>query len=91
MCSKVVAFGAGKTTLIRILIGEESPDNGVVDRNGLRIGYLRQKKTVNSNISLYDYITKDISEIIDALRSYKELNEDFKMNDSAFIENMILC
>lgn len=78
--------GAGKTTLIRILIGEESPDNGVVDRNGLRIGYLRQKKAVNSNISLYDYITKDISEIIYALRSYKELNEDFKMNDSAFIE-----
>jgi len=76
--------GAGKTTLIRILIGEEFPDSGVVDRNGLRIGYLRQNESVNSNVSLYDYITQDIPEVIDALKSFREMTEDFKTDDPDF-------
>lgn len=76
--------GAGKTTLIRILIGEESPDSGVVDRNGLRIGYLRQNESINSNVSLYDYITQDIPEVMDALKSFREMTEIFKADDPTF-------
>lgn len=35
--------GTGKTTLLRIIAGKESPDSGsVVFRNGLRTGYLEQ-------------------------------------------------
>ncbi|MBN1451747.1 MAG: ABC-F family ATP-binding cassette domain-containing protein [Anaerolineales bacterium] len=36
--------GCGKTTLLRILVGEEKPDKGTVahTRSGLRIGYLAQ-------------------------------------------------
>ncbi|MBM4372939.1 MAG: ABC-F family ATP-binding cassette domain-containing protein, partial [Deltaproteobacteria bacterium] len=36
--------GSGKTTLFRILSGEMSPDEGVVNlARGIRIGYLRQE------------------------------------------------
>ncbi|HVX92767.1 MAG TPA: ABC-F family ATP-binding cassette domain-containing protein, partial [Candidatus Dojkabacteria bacterium] len=76
--------GSGKTTLIRILIGEESPDSGFIDRNGLRIGYLRQNEMVNSNVSLYDYLTQDIPEVIDALKSFSDMTENFKTDDPVF-------
>ncbi|MEG1782780.1 MAG: ATP-binding cassette domain-containing protein, partial [Oscillospiraceae bacterium] len=35
--------GTGKTTLLRILAGEETADEGKITRsNGLRVGYLQQ-------------------------------------------------
>lgn len=34
--------GIGKTTLLRMLAGEEAPDAGVVDTQGATVGYLRQ-------------------------------------------------
>lgn len=74
--------GAGKTTLIRILIGEESPDKGIVDRNGLRIGYLRQNEAVNPEMSLYDYITQDIPDVVDALKRYEVMNNNFSQDAS---------
>lgn len=40
----VARNGTGKTTLLRIIAGDESADSGsVVRRNGLRIGYLPQE------------------------------------------------
>ncbi len=40
----VARNGTGKSTLLRILSGNESPDSGkIVYRNGLRIGYLPQE------------------------------------------------
>jgi len=39
----VGANGVGKTTLIKILIGQLEPDSGIIERkNGLQIGYLSQ-------------------------------------------------
>ena len=40
----VARNGTGKTTMLRIIAGDESADSGtVVCRNGLRIGYLPQE------------------------------------------------
>ena len=47
--------GCGKTTLLRILVGEESPDAGQVQRaKGLRIGYLPQNADFEAHGTLYD-------------------------------------
>ena len=47
--------GVGKTTLLRILVGEEQPSEGVVKRaRRLRIGYLPQETTFISERSLWE-------------------------------------
>ncbi|MGD9315971.1 MAG: ABC-F family ATP-binding cassette domain-containing protein, partial [Anaerolineae bacterium] len=46
--------GTGKTTLLRILLGQEKPTSGRVHRaRGLRIGYLPQGATLEGNHSLW--------------------------------------
>lgn len=46
--------GEGKTTLLRILLGELIPDSGTVFRkNGLKIGYLEQSGGFESNATVY--------------------------------------
>src|SRR5512133_3114076 len=47
--------GIGKTTLLRIIIGEESPTSGeVFAAKGLRTGYLPQEASFDSVHSLWD-------------------------------------
>ena len=42
--------GTGKTTLLRLLTGEEEPDSGSVQlAKGIKVGYLRQEKPVESS------------------------------------------
>lgn len=47
--------GIGKTTLLRILVGEEEPTSGRVTRSrGLSIGYLPQEADLNAGHSLWE-------------------------------------
>jgi len=47
--------GGGKTTLLRILIGEETPSSGIVlPARGLRIGYLPQEADLDSALTLWE-------------------------------------
>lgn len=49
--------GTGKSTLLRILSGNERPDTGeVTTRNGLRIGYLEQEPELNPRMTIREYI-----------------------------------
>ena len=50
--------GTGKSTLLRIVAGEQAPDGGTVTRaNGLRISYLPQNPVFDPNRSLLDNVT----------------------------------
>jgi len=47
--------GCGKTTLLRILAGVETPDSGVVEtKAGLRIGWLAQESVVSSSRTVWE-------------------------------------
>ncbi len=47
--------GIGKTTLLRILAGEETPSGGLVSRaRGVRLGYLAQESVFESSGTLWD-------------------------------------
>ena len=47
--------GVGKTTLLRVLIGEESPSEGSVQKaKQLKIGYLPQESVLDSSQTLWD-------------------------------------
>ncbi|MDR1086565.1 MAG: ABC-F family ATP-binding cassette domain-containing protein [Deltaproteobacteria bacterium] len=49
--------GAGKTTIIRLILGEEQPDAGQVNRiRGLRIGYLPQDIMAQADQKLIDLV-----------------------------------
>jgi ATP-binding cassette subfamily F protein 3 len=57
--------GIGKTTLLRILAGEETPSGGLVSRaRGVRLGYLPQESVFESAGTLWD----ECLEAFDALR-----------------------
>ena len=47
--------GEGKTTLIRLILGELTPENGVIFRkNGAKIGYLAQDGGYDSEKSVFE-------------------------------------
>jgi ATP-binding cassette subfamily F protein 3 len=57
--------GIGKTTLLRILIGQEEPSSGVVTRaKNLRIGYLSQEADFELKGVLWDVCLEPFAELI---------------------------
>jgi ATP-binding cassette, subfamily F, member 3 len=57
--------GIGKTTLLRILMGEEAPSSGTVTRTkSLRIGYLPQEADFELTGSLWDVCLEPFADII---------------------------
>ena len=58
--------GAGKTTLLKIVAGEETPDDGSIDKaNHVTIGYLPQDGIVASGKALYSEAESAFSDILD--------------------------
>ena len=57
----VARNGTGKTTMLRIIAGDESADSGrVVCRNGLRIGYLPQEPVFAANATVRSAAMEDM-------------------------------
>ena len=57
--------GVGKTTLLRILIGEESASEGSVQRSkNLRVGYLPQEAVLESGKTLWDECLSVFNELL---------------------------
>lgn len=55
--------GTGKTTLLRLLSGEESPDSGSITyRNDLRIGFLKQTPEFNNGETVIENLLASIPE-----------------------------
>ena len=65
--------GAGKTTIIRLIMGEESPDGGqITSARGLRIGYLPQDILAEGGQSL-------LAMVMDTAKEYREVEEELKL------------
>jgi len=57
--------GVGKTTLLRLLIGEESPSEGNIQKSkSLSIGYLAQESSLNSEQTLWEECRMALSHLI---------------------------
>ncbi len=74
--------GIGKTTLLRILIGQEEPSSGTVTRaRNLRIGYLPQEADFELEGSLWDVCLEPFADLI---RMQDELERlESEMSDPA--------
>lgn len=64
--------GCGKTSLLKILAGENQADSGEISsRRELRIGYLPQEFELDSESSVYDNIAAGAADVVDALTRYE--------------------
>jgi len=73
--------GVGKTTLLRILLGEEEPSGGRVQRaKNIRMGYLPQEAVTTSRRTLWD-------ECLSALEGLTRLQEQLHKMESSMEED----
>src|SRR5882672_8876181 len=67
--------GCGKTSLLKILAGEQNADQGEISRRrGLRIGYLPQEFELESGKSVRDNIEAGAKDLVEWLNDYESGN-----------------
>ena len=80
--------GAGKSSLLKILIGQDTPDTGqVVSRKGLKIAFLSQEPSLPEDLSIEDYIFQEENPILKVIQQYEhalEHSEDEVAYQKAF-------
>lgn len=73
--------GTGKSTLLRILAGNESPDTGqIVKMNGLRIGYLPQTPEFDPNDTVLGQVFNSDNPVIKLIKEYEQAIKDVELS-----------
>lgn len=69
--------GCGKTTLMRLILGQTEPDSGTVTRSrGLDVGYLSQEPELAAERTLHDEVLSAFSDLLGIERRMRELSEE---------------
>jgi ATP-binding cassette subfamily F protein uup len=69
----IAVNGAGKSSMLDILAGLESPDGGLLSvKRGLRIAYLRQSPLLNDSNKIIDELFSTGSELVSTIREYEK-------------------
>ncbi len=72
----VAGNGQGKSTLLQIIIGKESPDNGkAIIRKEIKVGYLPQEPELMDHLSVIDNILVEDSPFAKAVLDYDKALE----------------
>ncbi len=83
----VAKNGTGKSTLLKILAGEDTPDTGQISSvNDLKVGYLPQDIMLDPKKSILDAIFHLDSPMMNAVRDYQNAIED---NDADNLQKCI--
>lgn len=68
----IAVNGAGKSSMLDILYGKESPDGGEVNlRRGLRMSYLEQSPSLEDTHTILDELFNTGSELVNVIRDYE--------------------
>ncbi|HEY8366551.1 MAG TPA: ATP-binding cassette domain-containing protein, partial [Bacteroidia bacterium] len=68
--------GKGKSTLMRILAGEEYPDSGkVIFRNDIKVGFLSQDPPFDPNKTIWESIFESDTEVTKIIHAYEQAIE----------------
>ncbi|MBK8091891.1 MAG: ABC-F family ATP-binding cassette domain-containing protein [Verrucomicrobiaceae bacterium] len=92
--------GSGKTSLMRILIGAEKADSGIISRRqGLIVSHLAQEFTLDEDASVVENIRAGASQLLDMITRYEsgdvkgdqeaELLHQIQMHDGWGLETRI--
>ncbi len=83
--------GEGKTTLIKVILGQLEPDGGkIILKNGIRIGYLEQNGEFSSEKTVFEEMKEIFKEDARAIESVHELALTIANADEASNEYRIL-
>ena len=78
--------GAGKTSLLRILAGEDKEFEGeAILSKGYTVGYLEQEPLVDVDRTVREVVEEGVQETVNLLREFEEINNSFAepMGDEA--------
>ncbi len=65
--------GIGKTTLMEILAGNDTPESGQITKTGdIRIGYLKQIPDLDENSSVFDAVFASGDEMVETIRNFED-------------------
>ncbi|WP_138430101.1 ABC-F family ATP-binding cassette domain-containing protein [Fodinibius saliphilus] len=65
--------GTGKTTLLQILAGNETPDEGkVMIQNDVSIGFLEQDPKLNEDLTIRSYIARSNNKMVQLIQNYEQ-------------------
>lgn len=85
------ANGEGKTTLIRLILGELEPESGALFRkNGIRIGYLAQNGGYDSDNTVFEEMREVFAPDIRAIEALRETEKKISIADEHSDEYRIL-
>ncbi len=75
--------GCGKTSLLKILTGQQMADSGEISlRRALRVGYLPQEFELDSELTVQENIASGAADIVEAIRRYENgEGSDAELND----------
>ncbi len=83
----VGANGCGKTTLLRMIDGALQPDAGsIVIPKNIRIGFLTQNPSLDSDATVYEEIISTRKDLIEAEESLRQLELDMKTAEGSALE-----
>ncbi|MFU8813639.1 MAG: ABC-F family ATP-binding cassette domain-containing protein, partial [Balneolaceae bacterium] len=72
----VAPNGTGKSTLLKIIAGEETPDTGeVMFQNDVRVGYLQQVPELDPNMTIQEFLLHGDSDITHIVKQYERAVE----------------
>jgi len=84
----VAKNGTGKTSILNILSGKDSPDTGqIIYRNGLRTTFLSQEPVLDQNLTIEETIFNSDNPILKVINTYHaalENPDDSKLYQTAF-------
>ena len=79
--------GGGKTTILRLLVGEEQPDWGSVTlRKGVRVRHVEQRPKVAAATTVREFVESGLVELRTALRDYEESGEQLGVLEGEALE-----
>ena len=65
--------GTGKTTLMELLAGNDTPESGQITRTGdIRIGYLKQIPDLDDNQTVFEAVFQSGDEKVETIRNFEE-------------------
>ncbi len=69
----VAKNGTGKTTLLKIISGDESPDTGnIIIRKGIKVSYLSQKEILNEELTIEEAIFDSDNATLKIIEQYEK-------------------
>ena len=79
--------GMGKSTLLRIIFGQETPDTGtVIFRNDVSLGFLEQDPELNPENYVFEEVFNTENPTLKLIKAYEQAVKD---NDTSILEELI--